>query len=59
VTTTTARYYELMGEIIEKLDELVGELGRLRVAVEVLAGDALDRRAEALGGPYDQGDDGR
>jgi hypothetical protein len=39
--------------------ELVAELGRLRVAVEVLAGDALDRRAEALGGPYDQGDDER
>jgi hypothetical protein len=44
--------------IAELMGELVAELGRLRVAVEVLAGDALDRRAEALGGPYDQGDDG-
>jgi hypothetical protein len=54
VTTTTARYYELMGEIVVLLGELVAELGRLRVAVEVLAGDALDRRAEAIGGPFDQ-----
>jgi hypothetical protein len=44
--------------IAELVLELVTELGRLRVAVEVLAGDALDRRAEAIGGPvpFDQGD---
>jgi hypothetical protein len=54
VTTTTARYYELMGELIDQLAEIVAELGRLRVAVEVLAGLELDRRDE-LAGPYDQG----
>jgi hypothetical protein len=54
VTTTTARYYELMGEIVMQLSEIVAELGRLRVAVEVLAGLELDRRDE-LAGPYDQG----
>lgn len=42
--------------IAELMGELVAELGRLRVAVEVLAGDALDRRAEAIAGPivFDQ-----
>ena len=35
-----------MSEIGDRLAELVAELGRLRVAVEVLAGEALDRQIE-------------
>jgi hypothetical protein len=33
-------------EALDLLGELVAELGRLRVAVEVLAGEALDRAVE-------------
>jgi hypothetical protein len=38
---------------------IVAELGRMRVAIEVLAGGELDRRADELAGPslFDQGDE--